>query len=290
MFKDDQVQDDLTRLDDFSELHIIGNYPGHINVDPLFTMKNLIIARTAPFFNEWSKYPSILIFGDSYAAQAVHDGATPLYQKSGENVIRRELLKRNLRTRIAIDSYGGYSICQTGANDLTVALLQAALDTYHTKALLINATHNDPTSATLAQITDPTTGTYATLTAMFDAAYASGVTHVAVTTCRSLMQLTAQNTAANNEKRAAVVSATRQAVSDWNTANGVNLCNILDLHSILGGDVLENYNYRGYLDTFGNATVAPVSIDAMVNAHPSHFGTRALYTAYTQMLIESTPI
>lgn len=240
------------------------------------TIKNLIITRRAPRFVAKRKAISVGFFGNSFIVNASAANTTPSFDNNIEGAFGRKLSAYGYGVSRWVQSgYGGYSMCDTGASDLS-----ANFDTYAANKCdvdIIVAGENDST-ATAAQVADGATGTDANFKSLIGKLITqkSDKQLIIVTTPGSLRQHTAIDTVANNANRV-TVDAIIKALPAWFDSTYPALAGrlvVYDLFTALGGDADGNLNYQGACDALGNlatgGSAAPVS--PIANRHPSSYG------------------
>lgn len=265
----------------FNRIYVGAGGSGLTNPISLAIIKNIIISRRAP---RVCNADSVGFFGDSFVANLNADCVTPRWNNNRIGVFAavHGALGKKIG-RVISHGYGGYSVCDTGASDLSAKIAEFAATL--PEVAVIVAGNNDST-ASASNVTNASTGT--------DSNYKSFIQQIAankrckriiVCTPGSLRQDYAINNESNNINLGIVYNIIKALPSWWDSQNPdrKGLVVVYDLFEALGGDSVVNYNYQGQYDLLGNATVAPVALPE--NRHPSSEGALKILTDLARMVI-----
>lgn len=245
-----------------------------------YYIKDFVVSTTAPRFATKRNAMSIGLFGDSFVSDMADDDWSPVYDASGFDQIRRRLAAVGKRARIVVDGYSNYTVCDTGAQDLSDEITGFVATS--PQVAIIVAGNNDIqlSSSDWATHALGTGGVEENLQNFINELYFSDYPTNTVVNPRlskiyicqpgSLKQHTALDTAqaaTNNTSYRAIVNGL-PAWFDAANPTDAGLVEIVDLIEVLG-DKTENYNFTGQWNLIGNATIAPGSLD---NRHPHPTG------------------
>lgn len=249
-------------------------------------IKSIVVTRNAPRLKKPQSLKSLLIFGDSFAANSFTDYVGRRRDSTLQNNLLRHLAKRGLTTRIINGGHSGFTVCDTGSSDLsTVWDADLATDPH---VVLFIAGNNDyiqnsSNFATYAE--DPTTGTLQR--------YKDFITAAAAKDSVRKVIIAYPGSPIGRSDFLPYWPAQRDTVKGWIdtlpawadaniTTKPSGFVGIFDLHGALGGDKEANRNYQLALDNIGNASTAGAP---STDFHPSGFGHAVLATAVVDKLL-----
>jgi len=221
-----------------------------------------------------SDFGTIGVFGDSFADFFTRTGDNQALNLTGHFQLQALFFNKFQQSvTITPDANSGFTMCDTGANDLVDEF--PGFVATAPKIGVVFAANNDYLNASDAEIVDATTGTQKRYEELITDLFNNGVTErVIILTGGSPAANTSTDTGPNRS-RFNTVRSIQLGLGSFGDALAPGFVQVVDLYTLLGLDAFS-VNYIGWLSTLGNNTSPGVALPD--NIHPSGQGSYELST------------